>query len=55
LKALANPYVWNYGDMTATNLTTGDQINLHFKKKGWFSSKDYSVSGDLKDKNGNTL
>ena len=52
---MANPYVWNYGDMISKNLTTGDHIRLHLKKKGWFSAKDYKVSGELKDKNGITL
>lgn len=35
--------------MRAINLTSGDRIVLNFKKKGWFSSKDYSVSGEVMD------
>lgn len=41
--------------MISKNLTTGDNIKLHFKKKGWFSSKDYKVTGELKDIDGNIL
>ena len=47
----ANPYVWNFGDMKARNLTTGDNLNIHMKKKGWVSKKDFSVSGEITNAN----
>lgn len=54
-EALANPYVWNYGDMLSRNLTTGDHISVHFRKKGWIASKNYSVKGEVRDRNDNIL
>jgi hypothetical protein len=48
----ANPYVWNYGDFVAKNLSTGDEINIHLKNKGWVSKKDFTIRGQLTNKDG---
>ena len=54
-QAFANPYVWNYGDLVARNLTTGDHIKLHLKKKGWVSKKDFTVKGQILDRDDQEL
>ena len=49
----ANPYVWNYGDVTAENITTGDKFTLHMKNVGIVRGKNYKTKGTVSDADGN--
>lgn len=45
-------YAWWEGSMEAANLTTGDRLNVVFKKKGWTSKSDYECEGEITDAQG---
>lgn len=55
MEVKANPYVWNFGDMIGRNLTTGDTIKIHLKNKGWISKKDFKVTGEVQNSEGETF
>lgn len=47
-------YVWNSGEMSCTNLNTGDKAILMLEPKGWTSKNDYEAEGKIVDRDGNT-
>ncbi|EGW32266.1 uncharacterized protein SPAPADRAFT_139837 [Spathaspora passalidarum NRRL Y-27907] len=49
---LGNPTVDNYGKKIVTNHTTGDQIIVDMKQRGWRASSAYQLSGQALDKDG---
>lgn len=45
-------YLWLSGETVIVNKTTGDEITLNHKPKGWTSKNDFEVEGFVKDKDG---
>ena len=50
---IGKAYLWFSGDMVVRNLTTGDEVTVNFKPKGWTAKNDFEVEGLLKDAAGN--
>lgn len=48
-------YGWFEGPMECVNQTTGDRLEVIFKKKGWTSKSDYEAEGQITDAQGKTV
>lgn len=50
---MGNPTVDNFGKMHVINHTTGDEIIVDMKQRGWKASSAYQLSGHVVDSKGN--